>query len=226
MSRATAAFETASVICSVVYSSWGDASTPASARKGTIARSWNSSTPKARRPCVRLSSSCSVSWRSTIAVEDIATAPPSRIATGSARPIAQPTAATTAVVPPTCRPPSVNTSPRIAIRRGSENSRPSANSRNTMPNSASVSVVSVGVTQPSAWGPTLMPTIRKASISGRRKRRRPTTTASVAMRSSSTSSRTLFSKDASVAHVTGKEDCALLASATAARRALAARMDR
>ena len=41
---------------------------------------------RAMRPCVRLSSSCSVSWRSTIAVEDMATVPPSRIATSGARP--------------------------------------------------------------------------------------------------------------------------------------------
>ena len=50
-----------------------------------------------------------------------------------------------------------------------------------MPNSASVLVVSVAVTQPSACGPTTMPTSRKPMISGRRRRRRPTTTASVAI---------------------------------------------
>ena len=33
-----------------------------------------------------------------------------------------------------------------------------------MPNSASVLVVSVAATQPSAWGPTAMPTSRKARI--------------------------------------------------------------
>ncbi len=66
-----------------------------------------------------------------------------------------------------------------------------------MPNSASVRVVSVAATQPNAWGPTTMPTSRKARISGSRRRRRPTTTTSVAESSSRTSSSTLFSRRAS-----------------------------
>jgi hypothetical protein len=131
-------------------------------------------------------------------VEDMATAPPSRIATGIGRPKAQATAATPVVVAATWMPPSQNTSPREASMRGSENSRPRVKSRKTTPNSASVLVVSVTATQPNAKGPTTMPTSRKARIIGSRRRRSPTTTASVAVSSKRTSSSTLFSRGASV----------------------------
>ena len=52
------------------------ASALSSASSGTNARSWNSRMPIAMRLCVRFSSACSPSWRITMAVEDIASAPP------------------------------------------------------------------------------------------------------------------------------------------------------
>ena len=47
------------------------------------------------------------------------------------------------VVISTCAPPTPSTSQRMATRRGSENSSPSVNTRNTTPKSASSCVVSL-----------------------------------------------------------------------------------
>jgi hypothetical protein len=132
----------------------------ASASSGAKARSWNSTMPSASRACVRASSSWSPSWRITIAVEDIATAPPSTIATGSVAPSAQTAAPTTAVVMSTCSPPTPSTSDFIATMRASENSSPSVKTRNTTPMSASVRMASSLSSTPSACGPSTMPTSR------------------------------------------------------------------
>ena len=97
-----------------------------------------------RRPCSESSSRRSASSFITIAVELIASAPPSAKAAGSVSAktsaknawIAQPAAITAAIVSRTCAPPSPNTIRRIERSRGSENSRPIENIRNTTPNSA------------------------------------------------------------------------------------------
>ena len=65
----------------------------ASASSGTNARSWNSRMPTASRECVRLISSWSPSWRRMIAVDDIASAPPTTIATAGSSPSAHAVAA-------------------------------------------------------------------------------------------------------------------------------------
>ncbi len=132
----------------------------ASASRGAKARSWNSRMPSASRACVRVSSIWSPSWRSTIAVDDIASAPPMTMAAPAWTPNAK-------AMPPkarphssTCRPPMPSTSDFIATMRPSENSSPSVNTRNTTPISASTCTdVTLG-TRPSACGPSTMPTSR------------------------------------------------------------------
>ena len=113
-----------------------------------------------RRPCVRLISACSVSCWTTIAVEDIATAPPITNATSGVAPAAYATAPASSAVMPTCCAPRPNTSWRIASMRGRENSRPSVNSRNTTPSSARNIVVAESCINPRAYGPSAMPTTR------------------------------------------------------------------
>jgi hypothetical protein len=135
---------------------------------GTTARSWNSRMPMMLRPCGLSSSSRSVSIFETIAVDDIASAPPSanaacqliRIDGGSRFWISQPNSTVAAMVSSTCAIPSPNTMRRIAIRCDSENSRPIENIRNTTPNSASAWVVLLFSAMPSACGPIRMPTAR------------------------------------------------------------------
>ena len=115
---------------------------------------------KASRPWVRLSSARSVSCCSRIAVELMATAPPSTMATSQRRPSRWPSSANTAAVAATCAAPSPNTSRRMASMRGSENSRPRVNSRKATPSSASSRVAPVSETTPSACGPSTSPTAR------------------------------------------------------------------
>ncbi len=92
---------------------------------------------KASRPWVRLISPRSVSACRMIAVELMAMAPPTSEAMSQGKPKPRAISANTAMVAPTCSAPSPNTSRRIAIMRGSENSSPRVNSRNTTPSSAS-----------------------------------------------------------------------------------------
>ena len=83
-----------------------------------------------------------------MAVEDIATAPPTTTAEVGATPSSHAAAsATIAVVTSTCAPPTPSTSPRMASKRGSENSSPSVNTRNATPKSASRRVVSLSTDQ-------------------------------------------------------------------------------
>ncbi len=125
------------------------------------ARSWNRQIATASRPCVRLFSDCSVSCATMIAVEDIATAPPTTTATaGAMRYAATAIAATMPAVSTVCAPPTPSTSPRIATNLGRENSRPRVNTRKTTPKSASRRVVSVSAASASAFGPSSMPTTR------------------------------------------------------------------
>ena len=93
--------------------------------------------PRASRAWVRVSSSWSPSCRNTIAVDDIASAPPMTMAAPALMPYAN-------AMPPkarphssTCRPPMPSTSDFIATMRASENSSPSVKTRNTTPISAS-----------------------------------------------------------------------------------------
>ena len=131
---------------------------------GTTARSWNSSTPKILRPCAVSISSRSASIFETIAVEDIASAPPSATlpcqVMCTQRSKTKPSSTATASVTTTCISPSPNTSLCIARSLASENSRPIENIRNTTPNSARCSARSRSPAKPSACGPTTMPTVR------------------------------------------------------------------
>ena len=76
----------------------------------------------------------------TIAVDDIASAPPRANAPANPipkwRPTSQPATMVKRIVSVTCAPPSPTTSRRMARNRASENSRPIENIRNTTPNSA------------------------------------------------------------------------------------------
>jgi len=115
--------------------------------------------PMAMRLCVRFSSACSPSWRITMAVEDMASAPPIITAVSGGTSSPQITTANAAVVSTTCRPPIKNASRRMAIIRGSENSSPSVNTRNTTPRSARIGAMPLAV-KLSANGPSSMPTAR------------------------------------------------------------------
>ena len=126
------------------------AKAPANTRNGTNARSWNSSTLKATRPCVRLISDCSVSCWTRIAVELTATAPPSAAAASRSTPKAWNASEAHPATSSICTLPTPNTSRRIATMRGQENSKPRVNNRNTTPSSASSLVPSVSSTRPSA----------------------------------------------------------------------------
>ena len=72
-----------------------------------------------------------------MAVEDMDSAPPTATASSHDMPSARPMATNSSVVSATCMAPSPNTSRRMATMRAQENSRPSVNSRNTTPISAS-----------------------------------------------------------------------------------------
>ncbi len=131
---------------------------------GTTARSWNSSTLKILRPCSVSSSSRSDSILETIAVDDIASAPPSAIDACQVRSNtalnSQPTGATASMVSTTWLPPRPNTSRRIARSLARLNSSPIENIKKTTPNSARYLVWPESLAKPSAWGPIRMPTAR------------------------------------------------------------------
>ena len=146
-------------------------SAEASARKGTNARSWNSSIAKASRPWVRLSSERSVSCCSRMAVELMAIAPPSTIATSHGTPSRCATSANTLAVTLTCSAPRPNTSRRMASMRGRENSSPRVKRRNATPSSASRRVAPESASTPKAYGPRASPTTRYAMLVGSASRR-------------------------------------------------------
>ena len=124
------------------------------------ARSWNSSTATAERPCCRPISFCSVSCFTEMAVEDMAKAPPSTMAMGVLAPMSRAMATVPRVVNSTWAPPSTNTDLRITQKRGAENSNPKVNSRNTTPNCAKRRVSALSVMSPRPWGPTRKPVSR------------------------------------------------------------------
>ncbi len=129
-------------------------------RNATTARSWNSRMPITSRPCGVASSIRSASIFETIAVELIASAPPSARPAGQPWPKASSASIAPIVVIATCASPSPNTARRIDFSCGRLNSRPIENIRNTMPNSARCRVSLVAGTHASAFGPTTMPTSR------------------------------------------------------------------
>jgi len=102
----------------------------------------------------------STSTLETIAVEDIAIAPPSTSPVRHVSPMRSEAATPIAVTSATCAPPNPNTVRRMPISCGKLNSRPTENMRNTTPNSARLFVSSVADTRPSACGPTRAPTAR------------------------------------------------------------------
>ena len=112
-------------------------------------------------------SDCSVSCAMMMAVEDMATAPPMSTATaGATSKNRMAPAATIPTVISTCAPPTPSTSQRMATRRGSENSNPKVNTRNTTPKSANNCVVSLSAARLRACGPNSMPTARYPKIAG------------------------------------------------------------
>ncbi len=83
-------------------------------QEGHERRSWKSSMLKASRPWVRFSSDRSVNCCRRMAVELMAMAPPTTIATSQESPSSLPMMANTAAVAPTCAEPRPKTSRRIA----------------------------------------------------------------------------------------------------------------
>ncbi len=79
---------------------------------------------------------CSESVLEMIAVDDIASTPPTMSPVCQVRPIAMATAVAIAIEIVTWAPPNPNTRRRIAISCGRLNSSPTENMRNTTPNSA------------------------------------------------------------------------------------------
>ena len=149
----TSSTPSSSVAFSVAQASELAMSTPSefsagiSTSKGTTARSWNSSAPITRRPCSLSSSSRSAIIFTTMAVLDIAIAPPStsepRHDSSQGRPLNENShvnrkcpATDPAIVSSTCAKPSPNTSLRMLLSFGRLNSSPITNIRNTTPNSA------------------------------------------------------------------------------------------
>ena len=129
-------------------------------RKATTARSWNSRMPMMSRPCGVASSIFSASIFDTMAVELIASAPPSAKPTCQPKPTRWTTTIANSVVIVTCASPSPNTARRIVFNCGRLNSRPIENIRKTMPNSARSRTSALSGTHASACGPAAMPTMR------------------------------------------------------------------
>src|SRR4029079_13477865 len=146
-------------------------------RSGITARSWKSSTPMICRPWGVCSCMRSASVFETIAVEDIASMPPTTMPARQSSPARR--AAKNAASPQTatCAPPNPSTSRRMEESWGRLNSSPTENMRNTTPNSASERLSSVSATRPSALGPMSAPTTRYPRIAGMPSRRNTTTTA-------------------------------------------------
>ena len=135
-------------------------------RKGTTARSWNSRMPRARRPCRDCSSSCSVSCRATMAVDDNASAPPTTSAPSGLMPLHQAMPITIRVVSTTWAPPKPSTARRMERRWGMEISSPIMKSRKMTPASPIRWMASLSGSQPRAWGPATTPTKRYPRIGG------------------------------------------------------------
>ncbi|MNM90497.1 hypothetical protein D3C81_1027620 [compost metagenome] len=131
---------------------------------GTTARSWNSRMLMMLRPCSLSSSMRSDSIFETIAVDDIASAPPSATEachdSGKSQLKAQLAGTTASIDSTTCEPPSPNTRRFIDCSLLRLNSSPIENIRNTTPNSARYLVCAVSLASPSACGPIRMPTAR------------------------------------------------------------------
>ena len=95
-----------------------------------------------------------------MAVDDMASAPPTINATGSVTSNAPHSRqVVSAVVSTTWAPPMPSASSRIDSMRGSENSNPKVNTRNTTPKSDSTGAMP-SVATSSAYGPSSMPTER------------------------------------------------------------------
>ncbi len=120
---------------------------------GTTARSWNSSTPMIFWPWGVLNSARSTSILLTIAVEDIASTPPSARPARQSSPKNSEESMTSRMVATTWAVPRPNTRRCMLCNRARLNSRPMLNIRNTTPNSARWRVSGASGIQPSAWGP-------------------------------------------------------------------------
>ena len=107
----------------------------------------------------------------TIAVEDIASAPPTASAAAGFRPSPQPIAVRISIVTTTCDSPSPNTSRRMRLRRSNDSSSPMVNRSATTPKAASLSIASTLIanalsqcafpaSDPSPYGPSATPASR------------------------------------------------------------------
>ena len=103
---------------------------------GATARSWNRSTEKVARPVGEASRFCAARTGTTIAVEDSASATPTKAAGAGSAPSAKAIAPSTAAQATTCSEPRPKTRRRNVHRRSQDSSMPIMNRRNTTPNSA------------------------------------------------------------------------------------------
>ncbi|EHP41448.1 hypothetical protein OR16_19830 [Cupriavidus basilensis OR16] len=131
------------------------------------------------RPCSLSSSSRSDSILETMAVDDMASAPPSATEacqdSGNSQLKAQLAGITASSDNTTCEPPRPNTCRFIALSLPRLNSRPIENIKKTTPNSARYLVCAVSLARPSACGPIRMPTTRYPSMGGNCSMRNATT---------------------------------------------------
>ena len=123
------------LVKSMLGSSAPKAKSGTSAMSGIAARSWNSSTEKASRPCRVVSSPFSSSTCSAKAVEDSESASPMKSACAKGSPSAMPITARTAAVTASCAVPSPKIAERMAHSRTGRSSSPITNSSITTPNS-------------------------------------------------------------------------------------------
>ena len=128
---------------------------------GTIDRSWNSSTEKARSPNGVLSRPAERSIGSTCAVEDSASGMPIATAAAIEKPVNRkitPESATPHAT--TCASPRPKMSRRSRHSRSGCSSRPTRNSSRTMPSSAMPIFCSASPTSPRHCGPITAPATR------------------------------------------------------------------
>src|SRR2546428_611554 len=125
--------------------------------KGTTHKSWNISTPVARRPWGASISPLSVSPLRTMAVLESATRKPRSSDTRQLRCSAMASTQLSATVRPTWAPPPATTCRPISRSRLRENSMPMVKSNRMTPTSARLSTWCASETKPSALGPSKTP---------------------------------------------------------------------
>ncbi len=135
---------------------------------GTTMRSWKMRMPTVARPWGESVSPRAARDLSTMAVLLRERRNPQKIACRTGTPSIDATRAVRPTTLATCSGPPTSSSPREAVRCGSENSTPIVKSSSTTPISASTWTCSMSETRFSPCGPMRAPATRKPAIEGRR----------------------------------------------------------